>query len=324
MATREEPLTRRRAPTAHLAFAQIVLQDDALIGSSNDMIRRALRSSLRPGEAVLRYRKLWRMAKWQEQDGKYILGRIGFEREVGTTEAWNEKTLDFETRAALEGQTAPYAIRLSDLRVGFQIRTHQIERGSFTGALQALMNETAGAYRWKVVIEKAAVSWDEWVERVDGVTRLSISALPPNPNYRGKDQVEAVLEGADAKTARIVLEAREAGLNLTESDFVRQFIEHAEAGYGSVKAEGVLRRGRRRIKTRFDSDQVLPTRDVPARLDDREAPHSAIVQEVDRDAPELLPALPRKAKQPRKAKRVKRGRRRALPPARRQHDKDDH
>lgn len=293
MARRDNGRTTKRAnlPEARVAFAHIVPEEDLLAVANRTAVLQELRSSLRPGEAITRYNKTWRMARWTEDNG-YIFGRIGFQREIGRTEVWDDRIQDFVAQAMRGGQTSPFAIRLSNRRVVFQLRSNEIERGSFTGALQALLNEASKAYKWRVLIDRAEVPWEIWIESVERVTKLAVTVRAPNPDYQGKDEIEDLLEHADAEVARIVLEAGPGGINLTASDIVRQAIAHADAGHGSYRAEGI-RRGRRRreLRTTWDSSEVLPSRRVTA-TEDREAPHSALRRELEAGTPELGHSVP--------------------------------
>lgn len=54
-------------------------------------------------------------------------------------------------------------------QLAFQVRPPLIERGSFSGALQALLNKSGG-YRWRVNIARADLPWEDWLESVARVT----------------------------------------------------------------------------------------------------------------------------------------------------------
>jgi hypothetical protein len=172
---------------ARISFARV----DALTltTSFDDAIRR----SLRPGTAHQRYTRMWRMGRWQEEDG-LILGRIGFQS-PSTTELFNEEVSDFVEEAFMQGATSPFAIDPSSQRIVFQVRSGVIRPHSFTGALQALLNEASEFERWRVRPETYEVDWETWVNSVDRIAQLrirlerpAINAEPPPPLRPGSSR----------------------------------------------------------------------------------------------------------------------------------------
>jgi len=130
----------RRASEARVTFASIAPRANTL-GSPD-----ALLKALVPGTAYPRYGRMWRLARYQ-REGDYVLGRIGFTRTTGVTEHWNDELEDFEVVAQTEGATAPYVIDVHRLQMAFQLRPGIIRPRTFTGAMQALLNEaTLRAY----------------------------------------------------------------------------------------------------------------------------------------------------------------------------------
>jgi hypothetical protein len=81
-------------------------------------------------------------------EGLSIVGRIGFEA-ANMVELWDEAARDFREETLRAGLTSPFAIDPAKMRVAFQLRSGAIRVRSFTGALQALMNEVS-VERWRV------------------------------------------------------------------------------------------------------------------------------------------------------------------------------
>jgi hypothetical protein len=77
----------------------------------------ALEESLTPGKHVLRYDRLWRLAR-HETDSKWIFGRLGFEYPEATELGlWDDLTKDY--RSIQPGQLVRYAIDVQARRVAF-------------------------------------------------------------------------------------------------------------------------------------------------------------------------------------------------------------
>lgn len=196
-----------------------------------------LRRSLQPGTAVERHNRLWRMGQWREEHG-VIYGRIGFEAAGSPTEVWNEKKNDFEERVFPSGVTSPFAIRISDFRIAFQLRGGTIRRQSFIGAMQALLREASSTH-WRIESLTRDIPFREWAESVSRVTNLRFRLERPNPHYGERDLVRAIVQDAGSAMTNVVLQADEDdldGLDVT-SDFVAQCVEHGDR-YGDYRAVG--------------------------------------------------------------------------------------
>jgi hypothetical protein len=181
-------------------------------------------------------------------------------------------------------------IDLETLRIAFQIRPGLIERTTFTGAFQALLNQASEFARWRVDPEFSFMPWPVWVERVDRIARLEIALERPNPNYWGRNNVEALIEGAEARMLRMVYEALEDDLDGLEVDdpFIMEAIEHADQGYGEWKAVGEteIEGETHRTQWRSDSQGVAPERRVEADPETGEAPPEEIRRELREHPPE--------------------------------------
>jgi hypothetical protein len=258
----------------------------------------ALRASLIPGTVVERYGRPWRLGRWSEEDG-VILGRIGFEDEPGVTEIWSDELKDFREQMLPAGVTSPFAIRVKDLQIAFQLRPGKIRPTTFTGAFQGLLNEASEFWRWRVERDVLEVPWEDWLRRVKRVTELSVTLYRPNPNYRDRDRVEELIEGVRARVFTGTWRARPddpQGIDLTE-EVIREAIEHAEE-HGRWAAEGEVdpeadTEGLRvdlggRVRWRSDETAWTPQAEVPADPMTGEARGDALRDEleVDEDDPD--------------------------------------
>lgn len=172
------------------------------------------------------------------REGNTIVGRIGFES-MGTTELWDDQLNDFTERDRPLGLTSPFAIDLQTLRVAFQLRGADIKPTSFTGALQALLNEASSTEEWRVEREITVVPFREWASTVDRIVLIRLVLERPNPNYRGRRQVEQIIEGANAGLAQLQLRAKKddpQGID-TKDQLVNEAIDHA-AEHGRYSAVG--------------------------------------------------------------------------------------
>jgi hypothetical protein len=256
---------------ARISFARV----DALTltTSFDDAIRR----SLRPGTAHQRYTRMWRMGRWQEEDG-LILGRIGFQS-PSTTELFNEEVSDFVEEAFTQGATSPFVIDPSSQRIVFQVRSGVIRPHSFTGALQALLNEASEFERWRVRPETYEVDWETWVNSVDRIAQLRIRLERPNPHYAERERVERLIEETNARIAELVLTAEQQGEGIDISDeFIVEAIEHART-YGRWSAEGE-RAGEPTMRWTSDETVATPERTIEADPTTHEARFEGMAREL--------------------------------------------
>lgn len=189
------------------------------------------------GTSVETYGRTWYLGKVQVSNG-WAFSRLGFAS--GTeVEVWDEVTKDFTEQTVNAGTTSPFVVRLDDLRVAFQLRSGSIKAQSFAHALQSLMREATNE-PWRVTLETRQVPLAEWMESVDRITRFSFTLKPPNPNYVGRPTIEQVVADTAASVVTLALTAPDdSGDGLrTDSDVVREAIDHVERGYGSVSAAG--------------------------------------------------------------------------------------
>jgi hypothetical protein len=221
------------ARTGRIAFATI----EPMTLTASTVPAEALERALVPGTQIERHGRVWYMGQ-HRREGASIIGRIGFQTS-DFAEVWDADRKDFAEEQLLSGLTSPFAIDPTRLRVAFQLRPGLIRVKSFTGALQALMNEASPADRWRVYQEVESVTFNEWVESVDRVLTLRVRVKRPNPHYDDRENVEQLIEGANARMADIVWSADQEALDgLDVGDaFIREAIAHAET-YGSYVATG--------------------------------------------------------------------------------------
>jgi hypothetical protein len=172
------------------------------------------------------------------QEGSSIVGRIGFQTRT-VAEVWDSAAVDFHDAMVQAGTTSPFAIDPDAMRVVFQLRPGVIRVRSFTGALQALMNEASPVDRWRVDQEVTHIPFAAWARGVDRVVRLRVKLRPPNPHYGPRARVKELVEGANSRMTQVAWNADPEALDGIDVDdaFVREAIEHAEK-YGEFAAVG--------------------------------------------------------------------------------------
>ena len=216
------------------------------------------------------------------------MGRIGFEAPGHVEELWDEKSKDFKASATRTGATSRFVLDLRSFRVAFQLRSGRIEPKTFSGNLQALLNEVGGkTYHWQVERIIAGVRWETWLQTIERLDQLSIVVKRPNPTYKGK-RVRELVEAARAESVRLVFKALDSSPDGVEigADFVKELLDHVEAGYGEHSAIGTVRdeEGERKKATWRSDVEGMPLQ-TTVQVDDPEAelPASKLKEEL-RDA----------------------------------------
>jgi hypothetical protein len=251
---------RRRS--GRIAFGEIAGPTESR--DALEQFRRAIPAGL----PIARYGREWRASRTTVQ-GQALIGRLGFERQTGTADLWDEDTKDFVSQSLKDGEAVPFAISIAASEgpwaLAFQIRPPTIKRTSFTGALQELLREATSDSSWIVKAQLDETSWAEWVDAVDRVDSLRFRLELPNPNWQGRESVQHIVEESNACMVDVVLAAKEnstEGLRLDE-EFVAEAIEHTiNQDYGYLKAKG--ERGGRQVEFDSRSDTSPPEKRVPA------------------------------------------------------------
>jgi hypothetical protein len=259
--------------SARVAFARI----EALTLQAAVIQQEALFKALKPGTRIERHRRVWRMGQVR-REGRSLVGRIGYEA-PGIDELWDDEIADFREMERPAGTTSPFAIDLRHLRVAYQLRPGLIRAKSFTGALQALMNDADPVDRWRVFPELETIPFEQWLATVDRVVSLRVRVERPNPHYADRQRVRALIEGANARMAEIVLNADPEDLQGIDvkDPFIVEAIEHANE-YGSYAAVAEARGER----TQWSSPQegAAETRTVEADPTTHDVSSTALRQQL--------------------------------------------
>ncbi len=220
----------------YIALGWITRRDGRDWDGSLDLFE--LASDFQIGNRIERHRRTW-IAGPSTSDRSSFWGRIGFQSDDGANEIWDEEKKDFTTIAARTGSSSPFLVRARDGRLAFQLRPGVIRRTGYCGALEALLNEARDESAWRVSADLAPLEWSEWIGQAGRIKKLTFVIKEPNPNWRGRESLEGIVEGANAHTVRMVYEAHDqgAGIDVTD-DVVMQAIQHTvERGYGKVIGE---------------------------------------------------------------------------------------
>ncbi len=222
------PRTRN---TGKIARAQIIppVQPSLFQESSGT----ELVSLLVPGASTERYQRTWHVGRTAIEDD-ILYGRLGFEGS-GTADLWNEDRKDFEEARTPAGVASPFAIHLTDLSLVFQTRGQDIRVTSFIGAMRGILRD-ASDQDWRIETARSHMSFDEWRSTVTRVTQMRFTLRPPNPNYEGRPDLERLIAGANLSAADLTLRS-DVGVT-TDSQIVRELLDHVNRGYGNGVSVG--------------------------------------------------------------------------------------
>jgi hypothetical protein len=268
-------------PTGRITFATI----EALTLEAATHPAEALERALVAGTRIERHGRVWRMGQWRHE-GRAIVGRIGFESSA-TAELWDDDVNDFRETSRPLGLTSPFAIDPGSLRVAFQLRGRDIRVKSFTGALQALLNEASPTDRWRVARETRVVPFEQWASEVDRVTDLRLHLERPNPHYADRDRIRAIVEGTNSRLVEIAAHADPEdpqGLDLNDP-LIREAISHAELNYGHFSA--TAERAGETSQWTSQHDAMAEVRTAPADPDTKEVSPSVLRRELGDPTAEL-------------------------------------
>jgi hypothetical protein len=248
-------------------------------------IHEALTASWMTGATVTRYRRKWTLSKIHSETADSIVGQIGFlgDNEV-TTLFFDYDTGDFVRGGAPSGVLVPFAIRLSDGLVAYQLRSGIVREESFTGALAALLNTTPNEYVWSVEAAVEFRNWDEWRSEVDRVTSFAFRLDKPNPHYADDRRVEDLIEDLRLEYARLAGKALDQrGVN-TDDDLFRQALDHVLREYGRAAVDGQTAEGREStwVKVKGMAASVM-ARLIVSAVGDEEIPEEELVSVLRRE-----------------------------------------
>ncbi|HUX05408.1 MAG: hypothetical protein ACYC1I_04275 [Acidimicrobiales bacterium] len=266
-----------RPRVANIAFAHVVaskLFPDSL--SFSDL----LLGSMVTGSQIERYGRFWRMGRPSiVEDRSYVSGKVGFQRENGSTELWDDEAKDFVEGPLAIGAASAFAIRTSDGRIAFQLRPGNIERQSFAGALEDLLNQSGEYDGWKVIADTTPARFNDFVSAVDRVTKIAVRMNKPNPHYGDRKEVESLIESVGAEVARLQVEGEQLA---SDRGLLAQAIQHVAAGYGSITAEGM--KGDEKVKYDSKKHGIAPQVQVPLEAGLREVTESQTIDMLQTEA----------------------------------------
>lgn len=200
----------------------------------------ALQLSWEPGTSVTRYGRTWTLTNMHTNNGTLVTGEIGFLSESTVQSLFfDHATREFVTEAVPGGVRVPFAIRVADGMIAYQLRPGLVREASFTGALEALLNATPTEFLWSVGQATDARTWDEWRAEVQTITSFNIRVERPNPNYRDNVKVEEVVEGIRVEYLRLSGVALDEGGIDPDADLFRQAVDHVLRDYGRAAIHGV-------------------------------------------------------------------------------------
>lgn len=237
--------------------------------------RETIQESLTPGKSVERYGREWIVGKTQTEKN-ILTGRIGYRGADGLAELWNSELNDFTEIAVPAGLTSPFAISLESLEMAVQPRGSMISLNGVLGAFKKLLGD-----EWRIETPKHEMTFEQWRQSIDIVTKVRFRITKPNPTYRGTPHIEALLEEAEANAARLELVA-EQGID-TNSEFIRESLSHVERGYGTARYEGVRNQGTaEEVMSVYNSD--LTAEEVAREVDTDahgEVPSTTLAEALD-------------------------------------------
>ncbi len=221
--------------TYHVGLAILSLE-----GLFQEPLEGALRQSWEPGTSVTRYGRSWTLTNMHTSTPTLVTGEIGFLSESTIQSLFfDHATGEFVAETVPGGVRVPFAIRLSDGMVAYQLRPGLVREASFTGALEALLNATPTALLWSVQLATDPRTWDAWRSDIRAITAFNFRIERPNPNYHDNDKVEELVEGIRLEYLRLSGSALdEEGID-PDADLFRQAVDHVLRDYGRAAIHGV-------------------------------------------------------------------------------------
>lgn len=230
-------------------------------------------AALDPQITVERYGRSWRLSRPHTIEGQpFLWGKLGYQgAPSGSDVEYDEESEDFVTVSGRQhGQFSYYVLDLEDRYLLFEERPPDIKRQSFSGALKAILHESADPMHiFDVDTVADPDDFVAWLSRTDRVTRFRATVRQPNPNWDGRPQaVRDLIEESNA--VRVAVEAAAGaggpGLEIMESD-LKSFVEHISGGNGSISSTGETAEGR---TTLFNSDRKVRSTTTDVDVDESE------------------------------------------------------
>lgn len=199
----------------------------------------ALRESWQIGATINRYGRRWHLARMHRETPDLVVSRIGFVSESTLTSLFfDTDTGDFVTAAVPSGVLVPFAIRLSDGVIAYQLRPGLVREASFTQALEGLLNATRREYVWNVRPAVRSSTWEEWRESVATISGFNIRVERPNPHYGDDHLIEDAVESIRLEYLRLTGSAiDDEGID-PDAELFRQAVNHVLREYGRAAVQG--------------------------------------------------------------------------------------
>ena len=251
---------------AFVAFALITVEDGTMTPPD---LAEALDEALEPGKHIFRHKRKWRLTQHQIEDG-WMSGRLGFDSQSAAG-LWNEQRKDYET--VRPSQITPWVIDTRTGRVAFELKGGTIKPESFRGTFQALLNEEATVFHWRVTLEEQSYpSWEEWKASVSRITNVRAKMTVPNPRYGGQ-LVEHLFE--DAKLSAATLAVQGDNVDLDDSELLKESIDHAKR-YGRIRAKGVSGPDGKKEEWRSEEHGAADREEAPRDPESMEVPAGSL------------------------------------------------
>lgn len=234
---------------------------------------------LSSGASVERYRRLWHIGGVELVDGRFLFGRLGFDRR-GRSEYWDESRLDFEITDVPDGVASPFAVDVPTRVIVFQTRGNDIRVSSFTGALGSILNRSDPDAQWRIVPVRRERTFQQWAATVDSVNRIHANLERPNPNYEDRPDIENLIESLRAESALVDF-VSDQGLQ-SDSALLDQLLDHVDRGYGNAFAVGYRNQNGERVESVYDTQMRGDTdvRRLPANPDTGEVARDTLFDEL--------------------------------------------
>ena len=170
-----------------------------------------------------------------------MTGRIGFLTDASLQSLFFDRvTGEFVADAVTSGVVVPFAIRLSDGVITYQLRPGLVRENSFTGALEGLLNAPGSEYAWEVRAAVEERSWEAWKDSAARINSFAIKVERPNPHYGDDRLIEEAVEGVNLEYLRLAGKAEDVGSGVDpNADLFRQAVNHVLRGYGRATVQGV-------------------------------------------------------------------------------------
>ena len=246
-------------------------------------------TALDPQQSTRRFNRTWRLSRLQRFEGEpFLWGKLGFLKAPTASEVqYDDVKEDFIVVPGPKehGQFAYFVLDVVDRYMVFEERQPDIKRGSFLGALKAILSQSESPNAlFEVDLVTDPDEFMAWLDRTERVSRFFVSMRQPNPTFDPReDAVRRFMEESNA--ASLNIEAKPPkdgpGLEIRGSDLGR-FVEYVSQGYGTIKGTGETQEKR----TFFDSDRKVVSTDMDV---ERGEPETSILAKMKDRLKSIVP-----------------------------------